>query len=353
MKKLILTFIATMIAIVSFAQTSLLATLSHEGSISIFYGTTALKQALEKADNGDAITLSAGQFLAADITKAITLRGAGMNVRNDSIMTHESTVLEGTFSVNISEETEKRLSMEGLYITQAMENKGTLRNAMFLKTRFNSVLAGEDSKIINSSFIHCRLANGINIPDNSNVRMTNCIIWNPSNISTTDSNYEFDNCVICFNKTPYSESVLNSYYKNCFIMQSYHGTVDSGRKIDYVIPSSNVAFNSVAYAPTSGTYSNIIYYMNAKNTTNKQLSGYSTVLKSGSTKYVDSEMYELTDEAKTKYLGLDGTQIGIYGGNLPYEEDPTAPQITKCNVAAKSTADGKLSVDIEVKAAQY
>lgn len=63
-------------------------------------------------------------------------------------------------------------------------------------------------------------------------------------------------------------------------------------------------------------------------------------------------MLELTDEAKTTYLGMDGKEVGLYGGNLPYDENPSNPQITKCNVAAKSTADGKLSVDIEVKGAE-
>ena len=49
--------------------------------------------------------------------------------------------------------------------------------------------------------------------------------------------------------------------------------------------------------------------------------------------------------------GTDGTEVGIYGGSLPYDPTPTNPQITKFNVAAKSTADGKLSVDIEVNSA--
>lgn len=347
--------VAIIIATVSMAQTSLLATLSHDGSISTFYGTTALKQALEKAEDGDAITLSAGQFLAADITKAITLRGAGMRVRNDSVMTHELSVIEGTFAVNIAEETEKRLIMEGLYISHAMTNKGTIRNAMFMKTRFSGIFAGEGSKIVNSTFIHCRVASGIKILDNSNVSMINSVVWNPSNYSTKASNFEFDNCVICFNTGDHSSSIIGSYYKNCFIMQSTSGYVSSsGTVIGNLIPSSNVALNCVASAPKSGSISsNIFYYMGAKNTSNKHVSFPADVLKSGNTTYSDAEMYELIDEAKTKYLGLDGTQIGIYGGNLPYEEDPTTPQITKCNVAAKSTADGKLSVDIEVKAAEY
>lgn len=50
--------------------------------------------------------------------------------------------------------------------------------------------------------------------------------------------------------------------------------------------------------------------------------------------------------------GTDGTEVGIYGGSLPYDPTPTNPQITKFNVASKTTADGKLSVDIEVKSAE-
>lgn len=66
----------------------------------------------------------------------------------------------------------------------------------------------------------------------------------------------------------------------------------------------------------------------------------------------DNETFELTETAKATYLGTDGTQVGIYGGMLPFDTTPSNPRITKCNVAAKSTADGKLSVDIEVKAAE-
>ena len=76
------------------------------------------------------------------------------------------------------------------------------------------------------------------------------------------------------------------------------------------------------------------------------------VFKSWTGNYNDAQNFELTDEAKTKYLGDDGTEVGIHGGNLPFSPNPTNPRITKFNVASKSTADGKLSVDIEVKAAE-
>ena len=98
-------------------------------------------------------------------------------------------------------------------------------------------------------------------------------------------------------------------------------------------------------------------FANIPNTTNKQVSSVSEVFKTwtGATLGATSlrtEKLELKDDAKTKYLGNDGTEIGIYGGSIPFVASPSNPQITKLNVASKSTADGKLSVDIEVKAAE-
>lgn len=65
------------------------------------------------------------------------------------------------------------------------------------------------------------------------------------------------------------------------------------------------------------------------------------------TPYVEGSFYELSEELKAK-ASSDGTQIGIYGGNIGFDPTPSNPRITKFNVAPKTSADGKLSVDIEV-----
>ena len=65
----------------------------------------------------------------------------------------------------------------------------------------------------------------------------------------------------------------------------------------------------------------------------------------------DSETFELTDAAKTTYLGDDGTQVGIYGGLRPFTTTLSYPQATQINVAKKAV-DGKLNVDIEFNGAE-
>jgi len=66
--------------------------------------------------------------------------------------------------------------------------------------------------------------------------------------------------------------------------------------------------------------------------------------------YSDDETYELTPEARATFLGTDGTQVGIYGGENPFTDIPTNPQITQKDIATKSTPDGKLNVSIKVEA---
>lgn len=349
MKKIFLSLVAMIIATVNFAQSSLVATLSHDGTISTYYGTTALKEALAAADHGDAITLSAGQFIAGDITKAITLRGAGMNVRNDSVNSHETSIVQGTFNINIADSVANRLIVEGLYFTSAITYKSKINNALFMKSRLYSFMSGTGGMLLNSSFIHCRIANRITMSSNSNASLINSVVFNPSNYNTTASNIEFDNCVVVYNMISNNniiENVINSYYKNCFILNS------NSTNLHVYIPLSNVAYYCVGL---SNYPSDMFINMKSRNNTNTSIyNDFKSLFKTTkSYDYNDYEMYELSDAAKTKYLGSDGKQVGIYGGNLPYEEDPTTPQITKCNVAAKSTADGKLSVDIEVKAAEY
>ena len=138
-------------------------------------------------------------------------------------------------------------------------------------------------------------------------------------------------------------SIESSTFNNCVI---YANSI-SGSSYNE-LNSSCTAF----YCVGKNNYNTQIF-RNIPNTTNTTLDGdLNTLLQTYTGTYSDNEAFELTDEAKTKYKGSDGTEVGIYGGSLPFDPTPTNPQITKCNVASKSTADGKLSVDIEVSAAE-
>lgn len=361
MKKILLSFVAFVFATVCLAQGSLLATLSHEGEISAYYGASALKAALTAAADGDVITLSSGQFTAVDITKAITLRGAGMSVSKDSTNTHEATFIHGDFQINLADSLQGRIIMEGLYVDGNVTYQGTLKNAQFLKCRFNGLRSGTSgSRITNTSFIHCRFADYCRFAANSNASFINCVV-NGMEQNYGSSNIEMANCFVHFlskssDATP--SQCVNTYFKNCILTYYYNGS-SSNYKSNFYLPTSCTAYNCIGLGGSASYNYNIFSNIAYKNKTNQWIGASATsVFKTYNdfntrSLISDIQAFELTDEAKAKYLGVDGTQVGIHGGNLPYNEQPSTPQITKCNVAAKSTADGKLSVEIEVKAAEY
>lgn len=338
--RLMMLFVAAVLTNNVFAQGSLLATLNHEGTISTFYGSQAWKNAHDAAANGDVITLSSGTFPAVNITKAITVRGAGMGI--DSTAVSEPTVITGNFTINIAEPGSNRLTLEGIYSNHTIEYVNAV-NPLFLKCRLKKVTYNYTSGVLkDASFIHCRIAERFNLGTNSSASCVNSVIQSPYSYNDYTSNFEFINCVIVYTgNSYYLNEVKSSSFKNCIIIAKSTS--------DYVSASST-AYNCVGLIVGS---TNI--FSNVSNATNKIVSDYASLFKTytgAKLDLLDSENFQLTDAAKTQYLGTDGTEVGIYGGNLPFDPTPSNPQITKCNVAAKSTADGKLSVDIEVNAAE-
>lgn len=347
----------------AFAQSSVLATLSHNGQISTFYGAGALESAHNAAKHGDVITLSSGSFAATKITKAVTIRGAGMEV--DSVAKIYPTVIVGSFSINVADSLEQRLTVEGVFCDNVTVSD-TLCNATFIKSRFYDFecLGGYYSTACvmkNVAFIHCKIANSFTNKNQSNtVSFVNSVVMNPHvGAYSTNNSFEFINCIVRWHILeadayiyPYSQYAI---YRNCilstnvpadnnqYVLGHWNVRMD-GDDLDV----TNLIFSCLGIASSSmfeelDPLANSLYYT----TTN-----ITDVFKTWTGNYTDTANFELTDAAKAKYLGDDGKEVGIYGGNLPYTPHPTNPKITKFNVASKSTADGKLSVDIEVKAAE-
>lgn len=331
MKKLFLSLVAALMsATVMFAQSSLLATLSHDGSISTFYGADALKDAYNAAKNGDVITLSSGSFNAVDIAKGLTIRGAGMGI--DTLYNSEPTVIMGNFSIKIPNTVTSRFTLEGIYHNHEITVNTPFKNGTFIKDRFRIIRNYGEGSLTNLTMIHCKVAEKVDLYNNSSVSCVNCIINNPG--ADYNSSLEFLNCIVeCNDLGP--GYVGEPSFKNCIL-------VTTSQEENWLSRSS-VAYNCVGISTKSDN--NI--FKETPNTTNV-MKKYSEVFKTFRGTYSDEETFELTETAKRRYKGIDGTQVGIYGGNMPFSMTPTNPQITKCNVAAKSTADGKLSVDIEV-----
>lgn len=332
MKKLFLSFVVAMMgATTTFAQSSLLATLSSNGIITTYYGADALRNAHADASDGDIITLSSGTFTSIELTKGITLRGAGMEV--DATTGSEPTIISGTFYIKMPEETTAKLTIEGIYFNETVNVTQKLTGATILKCRLRNW--SSSSLVENLTMIHCKVANQLSLnKSGSTLSCLNCIIWEPYYYNGGVYG-EFTNCIV--RKRTFGSYFGNATMKNCVLLCG-----------NASLSSSNTVFNCVAVNADSFTI-----FSTSTNSSNTVVNNYASVFKTCTdSEYSDSENFELTDNAISEYKGTDGTQVGIYGGNMPFNPVPSNPRITKCDVASKSTADGKLSVDITVEGAE-
>lgn len=332
MKKSFLMLVALIATTVSYAQNSLVATLTHGSDITMHYGVYALRDAMNAAVSGDIINLSGGSFQSVNITKGVTVRGTGIDDETP-------TYINGNFTIDIPSEDSNRLSMEGIRCPGTITMNGTYNNPLFIKSQFFKFLYNSNSAVKNAMFANCKIANSFTLNGSSTVQFLNSYISGFNNSSGNNTGASFLNCIIYPGSNGANiTAILYSQLNNCIIFN-----LSSTKTRE--LPSSSIATNCVGIGYTR------VFDASAANT-NCQLASFEEVFLSFMGTYSESELFELTEEAKTKFQGNDGKEVGWFGGILPYTSIPSYPQITKMNVANKTTADGKLSVEIEVSAAQ-
>lgn len=340
----------------AFGQQTLVATLQHGEDLSIFYGMDAFVNAHAAAETGDIITLSSGSFNSTTITKAITLRGAGFVT--DTVSGTTPTVFSSAIVANVSD-TVNYLTIEGIRFNSSFTYY-ILNNPHFYKCYFNSFYNNQTSttasQMTNAQFVNCRI-NGFSFQRTSstvtpifatNTAFVNCVIWRLG--STNSSYYYIGSHSIC---------ATNSYIRlytiptavnavNCIIRGGYTtGSGNSFASYNYYLSGSSMATNCIGIRDGYSTISNPL----GSNYTNSWVyTSISSVFESFNESTYDSytEPLILKESIATTKLGTDGTQVGIYGGVMPYTDHPAYMVIRHCNVANQTDAENKLSVEIEV-----
>lgn len=304
------------------AQTQV-ATLQHGEDISVFYGQNAFVDAHNAAQTGDVITLSSGTFTPTNITKAITLRGAGCVI--DTVTGIYPTIIPNSFQMNVTDET-GFLTVEGIYFSGSANYK-ILNHPKFVKCNIENLSSVSGANMQNAQFVNCKIKN-FYFNCTSNTTLINCVIWlahDMYNVSCTVTAY---NCIIRLDEEAYA---LNAY--NCIFPNT-----------GYCLKTNSVVYNCIEIRPSnqSSIFYNIpTYNCNAYNS-------YSDVFETFNGNFSYDEPFILKEEIATGFLGNDGSEVGIHGGIMPYTSRPSYMVIEQCNVANRSTIDGKLSVEIEV-----
>lgn len=313
---------------------ALVATLQHGDETKVFTGVTAFTDAYNAAaDSADIITLSSGTFNSpVNFVKSVKVYGAGWEsdsseiaptyikdniyLFNRDIVDDEGNKIKGGGKISGSH-------LEGLRFTNWTyfhnnSGSGDITDITFKKCYFSEIDFTVNSE--NLKFEQCYI--GGSFGDNynhKNLYLSNCYMGGYIYAKSTSSIFA-DHCILKSTRT--NSAAL---YSNCII----YGQLAQG----------STANNNIFVAQSSAG-SGVLE--NKQNWYSIQESG---IFADGS---IDNRTFEL--KYPNKYIGTDGTQVGVHGGRYPWNKIPATPRIVESNIDTETSADGKLKVSIKVEA---
>jgi len=349
MKKILLSVILSGCALALMAQTgdALSATLQNGESTQVFYGVDALKLAYAASEDGATITLSSGTFTnPGTIEHGIRIYGAGFE--NDTETGITPTKILGDFYA-FNEDGISDIYLEGVWVEKAI-----VIGNYYTASTLNSLA------VIKCYAIDVNFTN----TDIASARISNCLIegtiYSYSNTGKAD-NLLVQNSYIR-NKVGTFKGGGNVLVDHCFIA----GYQDHG---------PHVFRNSILYASAigaGGSAESCIgikdgYYTSTGDVQPFRLVNavncvildktewpalFTDAFAEGNRNYLDSEgnPHTFTLAESEKYVGTDGTQIGINGGTYPWNKIPSTPRIVSSNIAPETDANGKLSISFKAEA---
>ena len=323
MKRTLLLICTLLCANVLFAQEQL-AVLRHNDSTSVFYGQTAFEQACTAATHGDIITLSDGIFSTPNyINKAITVRGNGAVV--DTARRSTGTYFMEHFRV-ICDTLE--FVAEGIYFDW-FEDDGADCNIKLSKCIIRYL-----DGIFGAEITNCIIKNGqISVAGGNNLPRSTIInsvirFYNDGYIRSIPDFVDCRNSIIIGKGDEYE---TYTQYSNCIIInKSTTDTIVDNKTNNSILigwdSTSHMASTENVFMSVSDVFENW----------------------DGETISYDHETYRLKSSVSDSIQSIDGSEVGIFGGFMPFDWRPSYSIIKRFNVANRTTADGKLSVDIEV-----
>lgn len=354
MKKLFTLFTTCLVSIGMMAQTSLVATLTHQGESSEFYGQNALVDAVKASADGDLITLSAGIFSGTTINKSLTIRGNGAEPAEQATVINSKVVLEKSAD---EDEANHWLNIEGInfnceVLIPAPRNTtdlNILKDLCMKKCTLKSFSSGEYypnhvyyGTLKNASFINCRIIDSFTIMNESEVAFINSVVrgykfYAGNGGQTNNPKATMYNSVLITNSDAKSVNYLNSINSVIVVYCS------STKSETYAFPSTFSSTNSIITGFQYSDYGIKFADCYSVNTEWKPMEEVFSTLTDYRNLVMEND-YALTESAQA-FLGTDGTQVGIYGGAAPYTSTVSYPRFKTFKVADKAV-NGKLSVEI-------
>ena len=324
------------------AQVVQMATVQHGEGMRAFYGVEALKDAVAAASTGDIISLSAGQFNAPTINKAVTIQGAGYVISSGNY-----TAIVGETTVEVPDGS-TGLVVEGLHFIGKFTVAGdSLCSFAFRKCRMGSLLFS--AKIVEGELGQSKVQY-LTYAETNRFYVHHVVMHEIKATNVNQVAVDIDHCVVT----------------GCLLNSVTAGVRNSLLK-DAIGTSSCAFYNNVLSQNMWSIYSSSNYYCGGIKSTyvsgntiwNIYDYGYDTVNGSYKALFVNTAHantwneaydYKLTIEAAAQYIGDDGTQVGLYGGAVPFSAVLSTPQIVEKTIATQTDENGMLSVKIKVEA---
>lgn len=324
MKRTLLLICTLFCANVLIAQEQL-ATLKHNGNISVFYGANAFVEAYNAASNGDTINLSDGNFNPVTVRKSLVLRGNSAIA--DTARRSNGTLIAGNITLHLQDSL--HVEVEGI----------NFQNNLELNTIAGSSKIKLSKCVIKSLIAGYSNSSSITISD---LFIVNCIISYSNVCPTINSLVRFYNCVI-------GKMSQYSFFNNCIIMCRSQSGGEYNINNNIIFKGSDNSTN-FTYA---NSYSGILCGYTSANGSNNTFMNATDVFETwnGSTSgglSTNPETYRLKENVANTILGNDGTQVGIFGGAYPFDFTPSYTVIKRLNVSQRTNAEGMLGIEVEL-----
>lgn len=309
----------------SLAQTQV-ATLQHGDEITAFYGANAFVQAYNAAalDENDIITLSSGSFVAVNIEKAITLRGAGCAA--DTEAQTLPTIISGNLSIGLADTLVNHVTVEGILFPNTVTYRN-LSYPSFTRCNFKQLDWGWYTSMHDAQFTNCFIE-GFNFSNAGNTVFVNCVVWHPYSIAATGRVMLYNSIL---GRVQSTVSGISAY--NSIIINEEGGNTPTAECTFFNCIGINIDDHE---AFGNGVISNCTTY-----------TSYAEVFETFAGEFTFEEQFLLTEDAQA-FETTDGTEVGIYGGNMPYSNIPFYMVRKRTTVSNRSNPDGTLNVEIEI-----
>ena len=321
MKKYLLMAVCTiMMSMTASGLTINKALLDHNGEVTLFDGDK-IQDAVNAAEDGDVIYLTLGTFKPFNVTKQITIKGTG-----------EASKIDGDVNISVSDASElNKLVLETFTILGSVKVTDPLNNLIVRQCNITSSF-NIGANVTKGTIERCQIGS---MPVSGPIKE---LVIDRSSIGSG----------FVLSSTIESMTVINTYLSGF--------SAESGAANNTTIVNCNLYFSSCANF--SGTITNSIIGHNSSR--NKTLNStvlvnslihtyyyypYSSYTLSIGINSIQQNCYTVSKERldtstsdllANGYLGTDGTVVGIYGGNTPYDGTtmlvPSVPKVTSSDI---------------------